>query len=67
MARKTKEGAFHRLVHTFFAVTRFLVRFPENTAAGAKPDMEAMELQLVQSKTDIENPAVTLRATSVSL
>ncbi|KAK7108088.1 pyridoxal kinase-like [Littorina saxatilis] len=64
---KEIKSAFEKTVATVQAVmARTLTYAKENTSLGTKPGMAAMELQLVQSKADIETPVVTLQATKVS-
>nr|KAG5706825.1 hypothetical protein BaRGS_004160 [Batillaria attramentaria] len=60
------KDAFEKTVATVQAVmARTLDYARGNTAAGQKPSMADMELQLVQSKADIENPVVKLKAAKV--
>ncbi|XP_076445148.1 pyridoxal kinase-like [Babylonia areolata] len=64
--RNNIKSALEKTVATVQAVmARTLAFAKENTEPGEKPGMAAMELQLVQSKADIENPTVTIQASKV--
>jgi len=57
--------ALERTIATMQAVLARTMRAAEAEAAGSKPSPKQMELKLIQSKADIENPQVSIKAEEI--